>query len=85
MDMSPLGDKWAAFGWNVIECDGHNFEELMNALDEAEKTKAKPTVILAHTVKGKGVSFIENKVEWHGIAPKKDELEKALKELDEPR
>ncbi|MDD5681330.1 MAG: transketolase [Candidatus Omnitrophica bacterium] len=85
MDMSPLKDKWASFGWNVIECDGHNIEELMNALDEAEKTKARPTVILAHTIKGKGVSFIENKVEWHGIAPKKEELERALKELDEKR
>jgi len=81
MDMSPLKEKWAAFGWNVIECDGHNFEELMNALDGAEKEKGRPTMILANTIKGKGVSFIENKVEWHGIAPKKEELERALKEL----
>ncbi len=81
MDMSPLKDKWAAFGWNTLECDGHNFEELISALDEAEKEKTRPTVILAHTIKGKGVSFIENKVEWHGIAPKKEELERALKEL----
>jgi len=85
MDMSPLRDKWASFGWNVIECDGHNLEELMTALDGAQKNKTRPTVILAHTTKGKGVSFIENKVEWHGIAPKKEELEKALKELDEKR
>ena len=83
MELEPLADKWKSFGWHVMECDGHNFDELMNALDEAEKIKGKPTVILAHTTKGKGVSFIENQAKWHGIAPKKDELEKALKELDE--
>jgi transketolase len=83
MELEPLGDKWRSFGWHVIECDGHDLEALMNALDEAEKTKGRPAVILAHTVKGKGVSFIENQVKWHGIAPKKDELEKALRELDE--
>jgi transketolase len=83
MNLGPLADKWSAFGWHVLECDGHNFEELMNALDEAEKIKGKPTVILAHTIKGKGVSFIENQPKWHGVAPKPDELEKALKELDE--
>ncbi len=85
MNLEPLAEKWKSFGWHVIECDGHDFEELMGALDEAEKTKGKPTVILAHTIKGKGVSFIENQAKWHGIAPKKDELEKALKELDENR
>jgi transketolase len=83
MNLEPLADKWKSFGWHVIECDGHNFEELMDALDEAEKIKGKPTVILAHTVKGKGVSFIENQPKWHGTAPKKDELERALKEIDE--
>jgi len=57
----------------------------MNSLDEAEKVKERPTVIVAHTVKGKGVSFIENKVEWHGIAPKKEEYERAVKELDAAR
>ncbi len=85
MDMGPLKEKWTSFGWNVLECDGHNLKELMDALDKAEKKKGQPTVILAHTVKGKGVSFVEHKVEWHGIAPKKEELDRALKELDEPR
>jgi len=83
MNLEPLAEKWKSFGWHVIECDGHNFKELIDALDEADRTKGKPTVILAHTIKGKGVSFIENQVGWHGIAPKKDQLEKALKELDE--
>ncbi len=85
MGLEPLAEKWRAFGWNVIECDGHSFKKLMDALDEAEAVKGKPSVILAHTIKGKGVSFIENQVRWHGIAPKKDELERALKELDEKR
>ena len=85
MNVEPLAEKWKAFGWYVLECDGHNCEELMNALDGAEKVKGKPTIILAHTIKGKGVSFIENQPKWHGIAPKPDELEKALKELDEAR
>ncbi|MFA6142844.1 MAG: transketolase [Candidatus Omnitrophota bacterium] len=83
MDMTPYIHKWRDFGWNTIEVDGHDVEELMNALDEAEKFKGKPTLILAHTVKGKGVSFVENKVEWHGIAPKKEEYERAIKELDD--
>jgi transketolase len=82
-DMSPYMHKWKDFGWNVIEVDGHDIEALMNSLDEAEKAKGKPTIIVAHTVKGKGVSFVENKAEWHGIAPKKEEYEKAIKELDE--
>ena len=82
-DMAPYVHKWQDFGWNTIETDGHDIESLMGALDKAEASKGKPTVIIAHTVKGKGVSFIENKVEWHGIAPKKEEYEKAVKELDE--
>jgi transketolase len=83
MDMGPYLHKWLDFGWNAIETDGHDIEKIMDALDEAEKTKGKPAVIVAHTIKGKGVTFIENKVEWHGIAPKKEEYEKAVKELDE--
>ncbi len=75
--------KWEGFGWNAIEVNGHDIKDLMDALDEAEKVKGKPTVIIAHTVKGKGVSFAENKAEWHGIAPKKDEYERAIVELDE--
>ena len=83
MDMGPYLHEWKDFGWNAIETDGHDIGKLIDSLDEADKAKGKPTVIVAHTVKGKGVSFVENKVEWHGIAPKKDEYERAIKELDE--
>ena len=81
-DMGPYVHKWIDFGWNAIETDGHDIEKLMDAFDRADQAKAKPTVIIAHTIKGKGISFIENKAEWHGIAPKKEEYERALKELD---
>jgi len=82
MDLGAVKHKWESFGWHAIEVDGHDLGQIFDALDEAEKTKGKPTLIIAHTVKGKGVSFIENKVGWHGIAPKPDELERALKELE---
>ena len=83
-NIEPLREKWSAFGWNVIEADGHDFKQLMDALDKAEMIKSKPTVIIAHTVKGKGVSFIEkNSVGFHGTAPKKADLEKAIKEIEE--
>lgn len=82
-DMGNYLNKWESFGWHAIETDGHSLAKLMDAYDEAARTKGKPTVIIAHTVKGKGVSFIENKVEWHGIAPKKEQYEKAIQELDE--
>ncbi|MCQ9207296.1 MAG: transketolase [Omnitrophica bacterium] len=81
--LEPYAKKWQSFGWHTLEIDGHDFKALINALDEADKVIDKPKVLIAHTVKGKGVSFIENRVEWHGIAPKKDELEKALTELNE--
>lgn len=81
-DLEPMKDKWIACGWHVCEVDGHNVKAVMDALDEAEGVKGKPSIILAHTVKGKGVSFMENKAEWHGKAPNKKELEEALKELD---
>lgn len=80
--IEPVASKWLAFGWNVIDIDGHDMEEILNAFDEAETVKGKPTVILAHTIKGKGVSFFEGKAEYHGIAPTHEELEKALKELE---
>lgn len=80
--IEPVASKWSAFGWNVIDIDGHDMEAILNAFDEAETIKGKPSVIIAHTVKGKGVSFFEGKVEYHGIAPTRDELEMALKELD---
>lgn len=82
-DMGAYFDKWKSFGWGTIETDGHDIEKLMNAFDKAKTIKGMPAVIIAHTIKGKGVSFVENKVEWHGIAPKKEEYERAIKELDE--
>lgn len=82
-DMGPYIHKWRDFGWNTIETDGHDIEKLIKALDEASSFKGKPSVIIAHTIKGKGVSFVENKVEWHGIAPKKEEYEKAIGGLDQ--
>ncbi len=81
MCINPIADKWESFRWHVIVIDGHNYEEIVKALDEAEETKGKPTMIIAKTIKGKGVSFMENQVGWHGNAPKKDEAEKALEEL----
>lgn len=80
-NLEPLGDKWRSFGWNTIEIDGHDFGAVMNALDEAEKCKDKPTVILANTIKGKGISFMELKAGWHGKAPNKEQLDAALGEL----
>jgi len=80
--MNPMKEKWQAFGWHVIVTDGHDIEKLMTALDEVESVKNKPTVIIANTVKGKGVSFIENNNKFHGTVPTEEELGKALKELD---
>ncbi|HLD81486.1 MAG TPA: transketolase [archaeon] len=80
-DLEPLANKWAAFGWDTAEIDGHNYKEIMDALDNAEFGKGRPSVIIAHTVKGKGVSFMENNPEYHGKAPSPEELQKALKEL----
>jgi transketolase len=82
MDIKPLSEKWRAFGWKVIEIDGHDYIQILNALDTAEEIKGQPTIVIAETVKGKGVSFFENKVEYHGVAPTDDELERALKELE---
>lgn len=83
MGLEPLAKKWAAFGWHTVEVNGHSFEDLLKAFDEAKEKKGKPTVLVCHTVKGKGVSFIECDNRWHGTTPKKEELESALKELDE--
>ena len=80
-NLEPLREKWAAFGWHVLEVDGHSFEALRVAFDEFSGTEAKPTVIIANTVKGKGVSFMEGKSAWHGKAPNKEQLTAALKEL----
>lgn len=79
--LEPLVDKWKAFGWHVIDIDGHNIEALKEAFDQFNQTKGKPTVIIANTIKGKGVSFMELNSAWHGKAPNKEQLTAALKEL----
>lgn len=82
MDLEPVADKLAAFGWQVAEIDGHDFQQIIGALKKATTTNDKPTFVIAHTVKGKGVSFMENKPAWHGSnVPNKEELAKALQEL----
>ena len=82
MNLEPLVAKWQAFGWHTVEIDGHNMKQILSAYDEAEKMKGKPAIIIAHTIKGKGVSFMENVVDFHGRAPTKEEAEIALKELE---
>ena len=81
MSLEPLAEKWKAFGWHAIEVNGHELSQLIAAFDEAKGVKGKPTVIIAHTIKGKGVSFMENNVDFHGKAPTLAEMEKALEEL----
>ncbi len=81
--IEPLAGKWRSFGWHVIEIDGHDFSAIESAYDEALETTGKPTLILAHTVKGKGVSFMENKAEFHGRALNDEEMTQALTELGE--
>lgn len=82
MSIYPIEDKFKAFGFNVINVDGHNISELISAFEEAKKVKGKPTAIIANTIKGKGVSFMENQVGWHGKAPNDEEYEIAIKELN---
>jgi transketolase len=81
MAVDPLADKWRAFGWHTIELDGHDIPAIQKALAEAEATKGKPTCLVAHTIKGKGVSFMENNPKFHGTAPTPDEVKLALQEL----
>ncbi len=81
MPIEPVADKWLAFGWHVIQIDGHDFDAIIGALDEARTTKGKPTFIIADTIKGKGVSFMEGKVDWHGVAPDAEQAEMAIKEI----
>ncbi|MBN3040312.1 MAG: transketolase [Candidatus Omnitrophica bacterium] len=83
MNLEPLVNKWEAFGWHVHQCDGHNIHELLEAFAEAKTVKFKPTIIIAHTVKGKGVSFMEHVVDFHGRAPNEKEKEIALRELED--
>lgn len=81
MNVEPLAQKWLGFGWHVLEIDGHNMEAIHKAFDAAKKTKERPTVIIAKTIKGKGVSFMENVADFHGRAPTTEETDLALKEL----
>ena len=81
MPEEPVADKWRAFNWHVLTIDGHDFEQILEAFAEARKVKGKPTFIIANTVKGKGVSFMEDKAEWHGATPNKDQAAKALAEI----
>ena len=81
MELEPLPAKWRAFGWRVLEVDGHDISQISDTVGKARRTRGRPTVIIAHTVKGKGVSFMENNPDFHGRAPTKDEYEQALKEL----
>ena len=81
MELEPLADKWRAFGWNTLDIDGHDISQVLDAIAEAKKTHGQPTVIIARTVKGKGVSFMENNPDFHGRAPNKEEYELAMGEL----
>ena len=81
MPLEPLRDKYEAFGWHVVEIDGHNFFHIVGAIAEAKAIYEKPTVIIAHTIPGKGVSFMENDFNWHGKPPNKEEAKKAIEEL----
>ena len=81
MSINPIEDKFKTFGWNVITIDGHDFDQIFAALDMAKDTVGKPTMIIAKTIKGKGVSFMENQASWHGSAPNAEQVEQALSEL----
>ncbi len=82
MSPLPIDKKFADFGWHVIVCDGHDFEKMLDAIQEAKETKGKPTMIVLNTVKGKGVSFMENNPAWHGSAPNDEQYAQAIEELD---
>jgi len=82
MGVEPLNEKWQAFGWHTIEIDGHSFNQILAAFEEAKTIKGKPTIIIARTIKGRGVSFMENNVEFHGKAPTLEEAKRALEELE---
>jgi transketolase len=81
--LEPLEDKWKSFGWNVLKIDGHNFKQIIGAFSTARRAHLIPTVIIASTVKGKGVSYMENRLEWHGKAPNDNELKTALQEVED--
>jgi transketolase len=81
MEIAPLAEKWRAFGWRVLEINGHDMAQILDALTEARNTRGKPSVIIAHTVKGKGVSFMENEVKWHSSIVTREVYEQAIAEL----
>jgi transketolase len=81
MDLEPIADKWRSFKWDVQTIDGHSMPEVLQALRKARTTRGNPQMIIAKTVKGKGVSFMEGKIEWHGVAPNKEQNDKAISEL----
>ncbi len=83
MNPEPVADKFAAFGWNVLVIDGHDLEQIQQAIDTAETVKGKPTMVVCKTIKGKGVSFMENQYGWHGTAPNQEQRDQAIAELDE--
>ncbi|HKC65030.1 MAG TPA: transketolase [Pyrinomonadaceae bacterium] len=83
LELEPLADKWRAFGWAVREIDGHNYEQIVDALSNLPLEEGRPTVVIAHTVKGKGVSFMENQLAWHYKSPDDEQLARALSELGE--
>jgi len=85
MDIGNAAEKWLAFGFNVIEINGHDVEQIVDALDKADSVKGKPTMIIANTVKGKGVSFMELNHKFHGKAPNDEEFKKAMEELNKVR
>jgi transketolase len=85
MSLGQVADKWRSFGWHVIEINGHDVTAILRAVEEAREVKGKPTMVIARTVKGKGVSFMENQVDWHGTAPKGEKATQALIELKAPR
>ncbi len=82
MSTEPIAERWRAFGWAVQEIDGHDLPQILQALTKARETKGKPSLIVANTVKGKGVSFMEDQVGWHGTAPNREQTEQALAELE---
>lgn len=82
MGVEPLAAKWEAFGWKVIEIDGHDFRQILDAVKSSKEIKDRPTIIIARTVKGKGVSFMENAVDWHGKPPSEEQAKAALEELE---
>ena len=83
LTLEPVKDRWSAFGWNVIETDGHDISKILTALKKADSCKGKPSLIILKTIKGKNVSFMENVVDFHGIPPNEEQRNKAIKELDQ--